>query len=120
MLARARLLGSEGARARADAARAVALASAIDDAFSTIVALEVAADILAASRKPVPAVNLRATATRIRSECDAYEGRMEQAWSSETLERALAGLGAAEYDRAWEAGATAGAQDALASAAFEL
>lgn len=120
LLARVWLAGGEGSRARADAARAVALASALDDAFTTIVALEVAADILAASGEPVAAVNLRATATRIRSESDASEGRTERAWSSETLERALAGLGGAEYDRAWEAGATVGAQGALASAAFEL
>jgi tetratricopeptide (TPR) repeat protein len=120
LLARVGLAGGEGARARADAARAVALASKLDDAFTTIVALEVAADSLAVSGEPLPAVNLRATATRIRSESDASEGRTERAWRSETLERARAGLSAAEYERAWEVGATAGAQDALASAAFDL
>jgi hypothetical protein len=55
-----------------------------------------------------------------RSESDAPEWRAERERAGETLERALAGLGAAEYERAWEAGTAADARDALASAASRL
>lgn len=120
LLARVSLADDEVAKARDEAARAVALASGLPDAFTTIVALEVAADVLAASGDPAQAVNLRATAARLRSEVAAPEAQTERTWSSETLERARASLGAAEYRHAWEAGATASAQEAVASAAAQL
>jgi predicted ATPase/DNA-binding SARP family transcriptional activator len=119
LLARLGLEGGDGARAREHAERAVALASGLNDAFTTVVALEVASDVLAASGELVPAVSLRATAARVRTESDAPESRVEEERAHKTLDQALAGLGTLEYERAWEVGGAADAREALASAASE-